>query len=65
MLASRWPLDAPRSRRSRWRIGFQKSVEQRVVELQARKRKLMEQAFGRGSHVSREQRIEDLKLLFA
>jgi hypothetical protein len=40
-------------------------VEERVVALQERKRKLMEQAFGRGTHTSREQRLEDLRLLFA
>jgi len=44
----------------------QGSVEQRVVALQERKRKLMEQAFGRShSAAAREQRLEDLRMLLA
>ena len=44
---------------------LQASVEQRVVNLQEKKRRLMEQAFGKGTTASREQRVEDLKMLFA
>lgn len=41
-------------------------MEERVITLQEKKRQLMDQAFGKGrSEVTKEQRIADLKELFA